>query len=129
MPEKCFSTGSYERVWSELDAVIKRLNPCKVVHHKNGKVSCTGSRSRYYMWFEPDDQFLCCNGCKYITLKGCTIKSIGCKIWLCPIAIEHLMKRISGEEAKELCEVLLRSIGKVLSQHMPLNIRTDNLNE
>jgi hypothetical protein len=25
----------------------------------------------------------CCNGCKYVSPKGCTVKCLRCKLWLC----------------------------------------------
>jgi hypothetical protein len=30
-----------------------------------------------------DCKTYCCDGCKYLSSKGCTVKSLACKLWLC----------------------------------------------
>ena len=46
-------------------------NPCD---WRNGK--CTRMRSS-------EDDKGCCVGCQHLGAEGCTVESLGCKLWLC----------------------------------------------
>ncbi len=50
---------------------LSYYNPCD---WKNGK--CRRMRS------SKNDEG-CCEGCKHLSRKGCTVKSLACKLWLC----------------------------------------------
>jgi hypothetical protein len=77
-----FSIKYLERVYDRLciaaDKLLKEYNPCKI---KNNK--CVGCRSLGGYGSNNTKQ-LCCIACKYWKEnKGCTVKALSCKLWLC----------------------------------------------
>ena len=83
-----------------MDIALAVYNPC-LNCTVNGNITCRGqalsiSRKR-------DVNTLCCgddefnsakpgeNKCRYHSEKGCTVKSLGCKVWLCEEAWDHIM--------------------------------------
>lgn len=76
----------YDRIYDIADRLIKKYNPCNI-HTKNGKTICN-----YKHNVTPK---LCCSGCT-VWNNGCTIKSLGCKLFLCQaITNKTLKKRFS----------------------------------
>lgn len=51
----------------------------------------------------------CCSGCKYLNEKGCTVKALGCKLWLC------------SERLNEF-SIMIKKIGKLEEFNMLINI-------
>lgn len=64
----------YDRIYEEADALFKRYDPCQF---KDGKC-----KSEVF----PDG---CCEGCVYLGSNGCTIQSLGCKLFMCGSVIKH----------------------------------------
>lgn len=66
----------YDRMYKKADKLLKEHNPCRItpIKEKPGCFSCAGSWS--------GGSTLCCAGCLWFD-KGCTIKALGCKLWLC----------------------------------------------
>ena len=60
----------YDRLYDIGNFLLKKYNPCSI---KRG--TCNG----------PYATSFCCDGCKYKTSKGCSVKSLWCKLWLCGI--------------------------------------------
>lgn len=60
----------YDRIYNIADRLIKKHNPCGI-QLVDKKVTCKKG--------EP-----CCNGCFYLSKKGCTTRSLGCKLTFCP---------------------------------------------
>lgn len=73
----------YDLLYFTADLLIKLRNPCKIHHEKvpsqPDKITCVGH--------EP-----CCTSCRYLSDNGCTIKCLGCKLWLCPTASERHLR-------------------------------------
>ncbi len=65
-------------------------NPCD---WRNGK--CRRMRSS-------KDDGGCCVGCEHLSPKGCTVKSLGCKLWLCE------SQKIMFKECENELEILRR---------------------
>ena len=66
----------YDLLYDEADTLLKIWNPCKI---KSG--NCAGNRREG----RPDP--CCCNQCSYLDPEaGCTIQSLGCKLFLCGYA-------------------------------------------
>ncbi len=63
----------YDRFYEEADKLFKKYNPCKF---KDGKCIC--NRNNTY-----PSKNGCCGMCRYLNSKGCTIKSLGCKLYIC----------------------------------------------
>lgn len=53
--------------------IIKIFNPCKIRLTPSG-ITCE------------NDYGLCCNRCRHLSDKGCAVKALSCKLWLCEIA-------------------------------------------
>jgi hypothetical protein len=61
----------HDRLYDYANKIIKKYDPCKI---ENG--ACVREN-------------ICCNGCKYLTKDGCSIKCLWCKLWLC----DYLLKK------------------------------------
>jgi len=66
----------YDRIYDIADRLFKEYNPCNI-HSKEGKSRCTCHLHSTYR------VHLCCTNCKYISSTGCTVKCLGCKLFLC----------------------------------------------
>jgi len=81
-----------EKICHQVDEILEKEEPCKF--YKNG--SCIGYR------MSGDTEFKnCCKSCRYLGVKGCTIKCMGCKFWLCLAAENNL-----SAEAKEKIQII-----------------------
>ena len=58
----------YDRLYDIGNFLLNKHNPCSI---KKG--TCNG----------PYTTSFCCDDCKYLTAKGCTVKALRCKLWLC----------------------------------------------
>lgn len=70
----------YDKLYDDADAIFNELNPCQFRKTEDGKVVCAGSKS--IEKYVGKDQ-TCCHGCKHLGPNGCTVKSLGCKLWTC----------------------------------------------
>lgn len=93
----------YMTLFKEGNRVLKNLNPCQIVDGK-----CQGGYK--------DDEGLCCDTCKHLGPKGCTVESLECKLWLCM----HIKHTPRGAQAA----VALDSLREVAYQlGVPLRMR------
>src|SRR5258706_3499307 len=70
----------HDQIYDSAKELLKRENICQI-EIIDGKVTCYASRK--YPTITPHDK-LCCKGCTYHDpKKGCTVRSLGCKLWLC----------------------------------------------
>lgn len=69
----------YNFIYLIADQLVKKYNPCDIQVNRSGFATCGG----YY------DKPSCCDGCKYLSIKGCTTKALGCKLDFCTKA--HIM--------------------------------------
>lgn len=68
---------TYDKIYKEADSLLKQYNPCQI---KDGYCA-----NKYNLEHGLKDiQFeLCCGGCKYHSITGCTTKALACKVGLC----------------------------------------------
>ena len=72
----------YDRIYDIADRLFKKYNPCNI-HKKGNNVTCIGKTAPC--------KTLCCYECSsfcglsthYYWDNGCTIKCLGCKLFLC----------------------------------------------
>jgi len=65
----------YDYVYIIADYLWKLYNPCQI---KNGMCRYNNA------WHREKHQTTCCgNDCKHLSKNGCTIKSLGCKLYWC----------------------------------------------
>jgi len=90
----------YDKLCQRADAILKKFNPCNI---KRGR--CSGGR-----------RYPCCDDCEFLSKKGCTEKSLACKLWLCPDARESYPE----------CAALLDELEEEAMRHphITLGIRT-----
>lgn len=77
----------YDKLYDELDAFLKKHNPCKIRLEKN-RVTCVHTRKNGGTW--PGTEKLCCEHCTKYWDNGCTVKALGCKVYLCNKAERNL---------------------------------------
>jgi len=70
--------------------ILDYYNPCD---WRDGK--CRRMRS------SKDDEG-CCEGCEHLSRNGCTVKSLGCKLWLCE------SQKLMFKECENELEILRR---------------------
>ncbi len=73
----------YDRIYDIADRLIKKHNPCNI-HTKNGKTVCNYEHNH--------SSRLCCSNCQAWN-RGCTIKALGCKLFLCQAITNKILKR------------------------------------
>ena len=67
----------YDLVYAKTDKLFKKYNPCKI-KCVGGNLTCFNPIYSKKCWWK-----LCCEGCKYWSKKGCTIKCLRCKLYVC----------------------------------------------
>lgn len=78
----------HDALYDTANRVLAAANPCNIKIGEDGKASCNNP---YYS----KDGFLCCGGCPNLTPTGCSVRSLGCKLWLC----QHVMREPPGTTA------------------------------
>ena len=58
----------YDELYKRAELFIEKYNPCKVSNGKCLRAQRCG-------------QNFCCRHCKYLKEKGCSVKSLTCKVW------------------------------------------------
>jgi hypothetical protein len=88
----------YDELWQKADEILKKFNPCNI---KKGQ--CLAG-------------YPCCGGCEFLSKKGCTEKSLACKLWLCDKAREEFPE----------CAALLDELEEAARRHphIPLGEQT-----
>lgn len=70
----------YEAIWRQMDSILKEWNPCEF---QGGR--CFRNREK-----SKKEKNGCCHGCEWLSDKGCTVMSLGCKLFLCQGAHDKL---------------------------------------
>ena len=85
---------AYDAIFDEASEILKRDNPCEI--GTDGK--CLYGRRLNTTSF-------CCGGCKYLGPEGCTVKAVGCRVWLCDCAKrKHPQTYIALQDVKRRIE-------------------------
>ena len=97
----------YDRIYNIADRLIKKHNPCKI-RIKNNKILCayytTDKNNEFYL---PQNK-LCCLYCNkgYWSKEGCTVKALGCKLFLCQAVKNKILKK-RFEKLRDYCSKYL----------------------
>jgi hypothetical protein len=82
----------YDFLYAKADEIVTKHNPCGITSEN---VSCIGYSNEY-----PHDPYTsgqknkgCCRDCCYLSYKGCKVKALKCKLYLCSAATDELRKR------------------------------------
>lgn len=72
----------YGNIYYIVDYLFKLYNPCKI---KNGRCQFNKdyNKSKYLNTCCGNKGFNCISKCIYLSKKGCTVKSLGCKLFMC----------------------------------------------
>ena len=73
----------YDRIYDIADRLLKKHNPCNI-RTEGTKVSCT---------YRLCETRLCCGGCDKYWDKGCTVKALGCKLFLCGAVRNKILQK------------------------------------
>lgn len=75
----------YDRIYDIADRLFKKYNPCNIHTTKTGVVVCNKHSDKIHNKYAQREynEFLCCSTCKYLSISGCTIKCLPCKLFLC----------------------------------------------
>lgn len=68
-------SAKYDRLYEEADKLFKRHNPCQF---EEGR--CASNRI-YAGWERGKGG--CCGRCRHVGPKGCRVKALGCKVFIC----------------------------------------------
>ncbi|MDR3328754.1 MAG: hypothetical protein LBS63_01420 [Prevotellaceae bacterium] len=79
----------YAQQYRSISALLRTIDPCEV-RTVGGVPQCTGNRAGDA---DADVGTLCCTGCHHLSAKGCRVKSLGCKMWLCTAAFKNLLDK------------------------------------
>lgn len=71
-------SAEYESFYKEADKLFKEHDPCQF---KEGSCARDWSRGKKYGYVPLHNG--CCEGCRHLSPKGCTVKSLGCKLHMC----------------------------------------------
>lgn len=82
----------YDYLYEQGQALFDKYDPCKFTPTPKGTVLCAEVPGRVLAPIPAlgtpatplrvhDD--VCCTGCKHLGSMGCTVKALGCKLWLC----------------------------------------------
>ena len=72
----------YDKLYQQAADILKDENPCQV---KSCRI-CAGGTGTLLDRRSPT---YCCSGCPFVSKKGrCTVKALGCKIWICKSAAQ-----------------------------------------
>jgi hypothetical protein len=63
----------YDELYEQADQLLKTYNPCEF----GGEQGCVRNRLKH-------NREYCCVGCRYLGAKGCSVKALLCKLWICP---------------------------------------------
>jgi hypothetical protein len=66
---------AYDAIYDIANGLLRKYNPCK--HDSDG--ICEEDRLHHN-----GRKHGCCGGCKWLTSKGCRVRALSCKLWLCP---------------------------------------------
>lgn len=105
----------YDLYYMEADTILKKYNPCQISDDgkscTGGKPCCYGNYSSDYCKHEGDG-----SNCPHLGERGCTVKSLACKIWLCGTATR----------ANPECDEELRRLHeKIIFHSIPREVRAD----
>lgn len=81
----------YDALYYLADLMLEKYRPCQIeqVEPKDGfkrtvfDVICTRGRRYVGRYANESDRGTCCGGCKYLSIDGCTVRCLGCKLFLC----------------------------------------------
>lgn len=84
--DKCRQKIADQKAVWRLDEILAKENPC-AIKVKDGKATCRAGTP-------------CCQGCRHLGAKGCTVNSVACKFYFCDTAWAALSKEAQDEIKK-----------------------------
>jgi len=81
----------YDRIYDIADRLIKKHNPCNIHTEIQPHHLYPTKLEKETVCMSYSINSLCCSGCKYWD-KGCTVKSLGCKLFLCQCVTNKILQ-------------------------------------
>lgn len=88
----------YYELFSRIEKVFDKYHLSNYCEIKNNL--CVENRSGYM-----SGKDCCCSNCKHLSVKGCTIKAISCKLWFC----DSIFNKLPTEAIKEIEELSIEA--------------------
>ena len=76
----------YDFLYEYADLLISKYNPCDTRVSRSGVATCVHNIDR------------CCNSCKHLGPRGCTVRSLSCKLYICMTARQEMLYSVKEEE-------------------------------
>jgi hypothetical protein len=96
---------TYDELYNYILEWVNYINPCEIRLNSKKKLTCKGIESKEIQYRTT----LCCGPfeetsentgftwisktCNHLNCKGCTVKSLSCKLWFCESAWKNIIKR------------------------------------
>lgn len=108
----------YDLVYDKADKLFKEYNPCKIQCKKEG-LTCIKYKKAHKKCM------LCCAGCKkHWSNKGCTIKCLYCKLYICgAVANKYKANTTFRKRLYKLCKIASKYVlldGYYMTKRMTL---------
>lgn len=80
----------YDALYYLADLMLEKHNPCNIIKKEDKTIdpifSVTCIRDRRHIG---NYSSTCCSSCHHLGAKGCTVKALGCKLFLCNFLISE----------------------------------------
>lgn len=120
-----FKSKRYDELYDYISNEIEKINPCEIRVNTKGKLTCKGIESKLYK----DRQTLCCSkitnsnchnifktDCKHLTIEGCSVKSLSCKLWFCESAWLNIFKNRAKIDVMNFV-IALQTVNQIIRLH------------
>lgn len=97
------------RLYRKADEVLKSLDPCMIVPLPDGRISCAEGCANTAMSTHLGHG--CCQGCPHLGPKGCTVKALGCKVWLCSAVETTPAGKVANKQLQSIRDEMREKLG------------------
>lgn len=66
----------YDQLCEEAQVILDEYDPCETEARETCRIEIFSDRPSTGEWY-------CCARCEHLSPKGCTVKALGCMVWLC----------------------------------------------
>lgn len=112
---------AYLSLYAEAEEVFRQYeNPCDIKSLPDGSIQCQRGISPV------KGVAYCCRGCEHATPTGCSIKSLGCKLYWCYSGDTKTKPDLADGTNRPIYTQITRLRQKAIENNIPLTIRRAN---
>lgn len=76
----------YDALYKAGQKLLDQYQPCNITPTEEIKIMYGGRKRRLMLCDGHEEpRFCCCGGCRHLGHKGCLVKALGCKLWMCSV--------------------------------------------